>query len=84
MVGVVYHPVSGDLYTACRGQGAFLNGARIEVRPARGLGDALVVNNIGAARDEAFISTTLARLGELLRRKVQAVRMSGERALFRK
>ncbi|CAM9170978.1 unnamed protein product [Hapterophycus canaliculatus] len=81
IVGVVYHPVSGDLYTACRGQGAFLNGVKIEVRDARGLGDALVVNNIGAARDDAFIATTLARLGELLRRNVQAIRMSGSAAL---
>lgn len=78
VVGVVYHPVSGDLYTACKGQGAFLNDAKIEVRDAQGLGDALVVNNIGAARDDAFIATTLARLGELLRRNVQAIRMSGE------
>lgn len=79
VVGVVFHPVSGDLYTAVQGEGACLNGAEIEVRAAEGLGDALVVNNIGAARDDAFIATTLARLGELLRRKVQAVRMSGER-----
>ncbi|CAN0306223.1 unnamed protein product, partial [Laminaria digitata] len=79
VVGVVYHPVSGDMYTACQGQGAFLNAAKIEVRAAQGLGDALVVNNIGAGRDETFISTTLARLGELLRRNVQAVRMSGKK-----
>eukprot|EP00903_Cladosiphon_okamuranus_P006100 g6010.t1 len=81
VVGVVFHPVTGDLYTAVLGEGAFLNGAKIEVRAAEGLGDALVVNNIGAARDDAFISTTLARIGELLRRKVQAVRMSGSAAL---
>lgn len=49
------------------------------MRAAQGLGDALVVNNIGASRDEAFIGITLARLGELLRRKVQAVRMSGKK-----
>lgn len=78
VIGVVYHPVSGDLYTACRGEGAFLNGVKVEVRPAQGLGDALVVNNIGPARDEAFIAATLGRLGELLRRNVQAIRMSGE------
>ncbi|CAM9654638.1 unnamed protein product [Ectocarpus sp. 12 AP-2014] len=81
VIGVVYHPVSGDLYTACRGEGAFLNGVKVEVRPAQGLGDALVVNNIGPARDEAFIATTLGRLGELLRRNVQAIRMSGSAAL---
>lgn len=51
---------------------------RGQVRVAGGLNDALVMNNIGAARDEAFISTTVNRLGELLRRNVQAVRMSGQ------
>ncbi|CAM9505442.1 unnamed protein product, partial [Sphacelaria rigidula] len=80
-IGVVFHPVSGDMYTACRGGGAFLNGVRIQVRAASGLNDGLVVNNIGAARDEAFINTTINRLGELLRRNVQAVRMSGSAAL---
>ena len=30
-VGVIHNPVSGDLYTAVRGDGAFLNGERIRV-----------------------------------------------------
>lgn len=81
ILGVVFHPCGGDLYTACQGAGAFLNGVKIQVRVAGGLNDALVMNNIGAARDEAFISTTVNRLGELLRRNVQAVRMSGSAAL---
>jgi histidinol-phosphatase len=30
-VGVIHNPISGDLYTALRGDGAFLNGERIRV-----------------------------------------------------
>lgn len=50
----------------------------VQVRAAQGLGDALVVNNIGAARDEMFIAKTVGRLGEMLRRNIQAIRMSGK------
>ncbi|CAN0469912.1 unnamed protein product, partial [Discosporangium mesarthrocarpum] len=48
-----------------------------QVRAPASLGDALVVNNIGASREEGFIQTTLGRLAELLRRGVQGVRNSG-------
>ncbi|CAM9234012.1 unnamed protein product [Choristocarpus tenellus] len=71
----------GEMYTASEGHGAFLNNERIEVRAPGGLSDALIVNNIGASRDEEFINTTLGRLGELLRRGIQAVRMSGSAAV---
>lgn len=37
VLGVIYNPVSNELYTACRGKGAFLNGKRIHVSKTRQL-----------------------------------------------
>jgi len=42
-VGVVYDPTRQELFTAERGQGAFLNGQRLGVSDTAALGDALLV-----------------------------------------
>jgi histidinol-phosphatase len=43
--GVVFNPVSGDLYTARRGEGAYLNGERIRVSDLGALKDATVLHS---------------------------------------
>ena len=42
LIGVVYAPALGEMFTACRGEGAFLNGTPIHVRDNSQLSDALV------------------------------------------
>lgn len=44
LVGVIYNPVSGELYQAVKGCGARLNGERISVSGATNLGEAMVVS----------------------------------------
>jgi histidinol-phosphatase len=54
-VGVVYNPVSGDLYTARRGEGAFLNGAPLRVSEVTDLGEAqLVHGGLGLMRQSGY------------------------------
>ena len=43
--GVVFNPVSGDLYTARRGEGAYLNGERIRVSDLDAMKDATVLHS---------------------------------------
>ncbi|GIV54549.1 MAG: inositol monophosphatase [Candidatus Kapaibacterium sp.] len=43
VVGVVYHPMLDELFSARRGQGAFLNGKRLEVSSCAELADAFLV-----------------------------------------
>ncbi len=43
-VGVIHNPVSGELYTARRGAGAFLNGERIRVSEIGELGGAVLLH----------------------------------------
>ena len=46
--GVIYNPFSGDLFTAARGKGAFLNGKRLEQAPDRDLKDCLIEFGAGS------------------------------------
>ena len=59
-VGVIHNPVTGELYTARRGGGAFLNGERIRVSAIAELGGATLVHaGLGlfreAGRWESFV-----------------------------
>ena len=75
VLGVVYDPMRGELFTAERGEGAFLNGARLKVSTVDRLIDALLVTgfpyDVHQTTEEivglfgAFISTAQAirRLG---------------------
>lgn len=43
-VGVIHNPVTGDLYTASRGRGAYLNGERLRVSGIAGLDEAQLLH----------------------------------------
>jgi len=54
-VGVVHNPVTGDLYTARRGDGAFLNGERLRVSVEADLGQAYLLHaGLRAARTTRY------------------------------
>jgi len=46
VAGVIYNPVSNEMYTAEKGKGAFLNDRRLRVSARRELTDALIATNI--------------------------------------
>lgn len=50
--GVVYNPFNGDLFTAERGKGAYLNGERLPAAPDRDLGSCLVEFGAGSTRKQ--------------------------------
>lgn len=77
LVGVVFNPVLNEMYTAIKGRGAFLNGKPISVAKAKTMDTALVVNNIGAGRDVAFIDKSLACVRGAFLANVHSVRMTG-------
>lgn len=79
-VGVVYNPVIGELFTAIRGRGAFLNGNPISASSQTELGNALLAAEIGTKRDKETVDITTNRINRLLF-KVRSLRMSGSCAL---
>jgi myo-inositol-1(or 4)-monophosphatase len=78
-VGAIYDPTRRELFTAERGGGAYLNGARMQVSDASSLLDALLVTgfpyDIHEGGDEV-----LGLFGEFVRR-ARAVRRLGSAAL---
>jgi myo-inositol-1(or 4)-monophosphatase len=78
-LGVVYAPVANELFTAERGEGARLNGARIHVTREASLIDALLVTGFPPQAHGAH-GEQVAIFGEFLAR-ARAVRRLGSAAL---
>ncbi|MDH3452803.1 MAG: inositol monophosphatase [Gammaproteobacteria bacterium] len=61
-LGVVYDPNAGELFAACRGAGATLNGFPIQANAADAFGDGLVSIGFSHRRSPAATLRTLQRL----------------------
>jgi myo-inositol-1(or 4)-monophosphatase len=65
----VYDPVAGELFSAARGKGAFVNGAPVRLQDAPQLADATVATFVDTRRRDADVTggteTLLRRLGAL-------------------
>jgi myo-inositol-1(or 4)-monophosphatase len=77
--GVIYDPTRNDLFTASRGQGAFLNDRRIRVSKTLKLADALIGTGF-PYRDFTHLDTYMGMLREVLQ-KSAGVRRPGSAAL---
>ncbi|MBT2990096.1 MAG: inositol-1-monophosphatase [Candidatus Thiodiazotropha sp. (ex Ctena orbiculata)] len=78
-VGVVYNPVSEEMYTACRGEGAQLNDRKIRVSSRKGLDGALLGTGL-PYRDFRFTDNYMGMLKDLIRESA-GVRRPGSAAL---
>ncbi|GMH42674.1 hypothetical protein BSKO_10593 [Bryopsis sp. KO-2023] len=65
VVGVVYNPILDEMFTAEKGQGAFLNGSRIHVSDTSDLGSALVATELGVTREERALDVIFERIRRL-------------------
>ncbi|XP_073125911.1 inositol monophosphatase 3-like [Henckelia pumila] len=79
-VGVIYNPIMDELFTAVRGEGAFLNGNPITVSSQTELVKSLLATEAGTNRDKFTLDATTNRINSLLF-KVRSLRMSGSCAL---
>jgi len=78
LVGVVYDPFVGELWTGIRGQAARLNGRVIRVSRRQKLAEAIV--SIGFAKTRANLKATLPHFIDLAH-KVRKLRIMGSAAL---
>jgi myo-inositol-1(or 4)-monophosphatase len=79
VAGVVYNPISDDMFTAEKGQGAWHNDRRLRVSARRDLGDSLVATGIphrGRPGQDEFINEVNSVM-----REVSGVRRFGSAAL---
>ena len=68
LAGVLHTPVSGDLYAAAAGAGAYKNGQRISVAHGRKLEDVLWAYGMDGGPSDAVAAHHVALLSRLLRR----------------
>jgi len=78
--GCVHDPVRGETFVASRGEGAFLNGARISSSATSEIGQALLATGFPYARRPADLGFDLSPLLYFLGR-AQGIRRSGSAAL---
>jgi|GEM_PF-13332 len=79
VVGVIYHPILKETYTAVRGKGAFVNGKRIHVSSTSRLNDSLLTTGFTYRKDEWLHAEMQAF--ENLSAVARAVRRPGSAAL---
>lgn len=80
IVGVVYDPTRDELFSAVRGQGAYLNGEQISVSDATALKDSLIIARLTDWNDSEVLQQETAFLHELLQNPA-AFRRPGAAAL---
>jgi myo-inositol-1(or 4)-monophosphatase len=80
VAAVVYNPIFDELYTAEKGQGAFLNNRRLRVASRRTLADCLISTGIPHRGRESGHARFLAECGTLMRH-VAGIRRTGSAAL---
>jgi len=80
VVGVVYNPIMGELFTAVQGKGAHLNGQRIRASSQEKIGTAILATEVGTIRDKKTVDRTTNMINNLLF-QVRSVRMSGSCAM---
>lgn len=79
VAGLIYNPISDELFTAEKGKGAFLNDRRIRVAARQSLGDAVIATGIphrGRAGHARFL-----REAEIIMREVAGIRRTGAASL---
>jgi len=79
VLGVVFDPLSGELFSAVSGQGAQLNGRPIQVSAIAGVSESLLVTGFAYTVNEILVPV-IARLGNCLE-AAQGVRRLGAAAL---
>jgi myo-inositol-1(or 4)-monophosphatase len=77
--GVVFNPVSGDIFYGARGQGSFLGGRRLRVSGKEELGDAVIATGFPRRYHEEL--PAYLREFDAIFRRSRAIRRAGSAAL---
>ncbi|KAK3893186.1 hypothetical protein Pcinc_002989 [Petrolisthes cinctipes] len=79
-IGIVYNPILEQMFTATKGEGAYLNGERIHTSGQTELSQSLVFAEMGTSHDPVKVDTVLTNLTTLMT-KVHGIRAMGSCAL---
>jgi len=79
-LGVVYNPISKELFTAVKGEGAFLNSQAIKVSTSKSLNSSIIGTGFYYDRGE-MMKSTLSSIDELLSKDIHGIRRMGAASL---
>ncbi|XP_044257684.1 inositol monophosphatase 1 [Tribolium madens] len=79
-VAIIYNPMLKQLFTALKGQGAYLNGKKIQVSKESDFKKALIMMEFGTSRDPEKMKVVLANQNVLIN-QVHGLRALGSAAL---
>ncbi|XP_043801617.1 inositol monophosphatase 1-like isoform X1 [Apis laboriosa] len=79
-IGIIYNPILDQLFTARKGQGAFLNGRPLHVSGQKELRKALIMMEMGTSRDPEKMKIVLEN-ANILAPHVHGIRALGSAAL---
>jgi len=80
LAGVVFDPIRGELFSAARGGGAFLNGKKISVSPTPLLSQSIITTGFYYDRGE-LMEKTLDTIKMLFKADIRGIRRLGSAAL---
>ena len=80
LAGMILDPMRKELFTAIRGGGAFLNGARISVSRTAGISQAIITTGFYYDRGR-LMEKTLAAIHSLFKADIRGIRRLGSAAL---
>ncbi|EKX35450.1 hypothetical protein GUITHDRAFT_118366 [Guillardia theta CCMP2712] len=81
MVGVVFNPVTQEMYKAVRGKGAFMNDEKISPSQVEDMPSACICTEFGANRDPEVVQKKVDIMHKVIQSPVQALRCLGSCAL---
>lgn len=79
-IGVVFNPIRDELFSAIRGQGAYLNGRTIKPSTIQDLNKAQIITEFGSGRNSNDIEIKLENMKNLIK-QVHSIRCLGSAAL---
>lgn len=64
-IGIIYNPILNQKFTAIKGEGAFLNGRKIQVSGETALEKALITTEFGTSRDIEKMEVTMENIRKI-------------------
>lgn len=64
-IGIIYNPILNQKFTAIKGEGAFLNGRKIQVSGQTALEKALITTEFGTSRDIEKMEVTMENIRKI-------------------
>ncbi|XP_076810726.1 inositol monophosphatase 1-like [Clavelina lepadiformis] len=81
VLGVVYNAISGEMFAAIKGKGAFCNERKIQVSKETDLKKSLIMAEFGSARDPERLDFVLNNLRSIISTPVHSIHCMGSAAL---